>query len=308
MADPDEQLIRSPQTPEIILPEKISRTYSGAVLHDAFEDFGLGKDMVIGTAISLATLGLQVWQHLIPIADWQDHKLWWILSFVLPYIIILGGHAIWRVATAPVRLHQRQAADHKRDLSEKLQLVSSLQTEIANQDEQTKKLRAQIDRLPAPEIFLHFELSKLALEFPGVLKQRKQLILENTGNIDAYDVQVEDIQIDPGHCKATFLPIRRLAKHTKQALETIVRGQHITQEQQDNFEMIYYGSGSYDLPSPETRDDTGRYWFKVPITVVFRDYDRQWYKATFNFKSDDWFTFPEISLERRERITPPVQQ
>lgn len=142
MASPDEERNSPHQTPEIAALEKIPRMsitrYFGVVLHNAFEDFGLGKDMAIGTVISLATLGLQVWKHLIPIADWQDHKLWWILSFALPYFIILAGHVIWRVTTAPWRLLQRQETDHGRDMSEKHQLVSTLHAEIAEKANRLK--------------------------------------------------------------------------------------------------------------------------------------------------------------------------
>lgn len=155
---------------------------------------------------------------------------------------------------------------------------------------------------------MYYGLSEMAKSYSGVLPQQKTLIVENTGNIDAYDLHVEDVQLDPGHCTATYLPIRRLAAHTKHALTTTVRGQHVTEEQRNNFEMIIYGWGSDNPAPPGERDGSGRYWFKLPISVVFRDYGDQWHRAVFNFRSDDWFTFAEISFERRERITPPVER
>jgi hypothetical protein len=77
-----------------------------AIRH-SFREFGVFRDMVLGTIIALFTLGIQVRAHLIPTADWQQHKMWWVLSFVLPYIIVLGTHALYRVAVAPWKLYQK---------------------------------------------------------------------------------------------------------------------------------------------------------------------------------------------------------
>jgi hypothetical protein len=83
----------------------------------SFSEFGIVRDMVIGTTIAVITLAIQVQEHLIPLADWQEHKKWWILSFVLPYIVILGGHAIWRLLKAPWLLYRKTEREHAEEIS-----------------------------------------------------------------------------------------------------------------------------------------------------------------------------------------------
>jgi hypothetical protein len=72
----------------------------------AFSEFRIGRDMLIGTTVAIITLVIQVQKHLIPVIDWQEHKRWWILSFILPYIVVLGCHAIWRFLRAPWLLYR----------------------------------------------------------------------------------------------------------------------------------------------------------------------------------------------------------
>ncbi len=92
--------------------------HSKMAIKYAFAEFGAGRDMALGTIIALITLGIQVRERLIPIADWQEHKKWWILSFVLPYIVVLGVHAIWRMLQAPWRLYRKEEIGHRAALTE----------------------------------------------------------------------------------------------------------------------------------------------------------------------------------------------
>jgi hypothetical protein len=64
--------------------------------------------MLIGSILALLTLGFQVIWKLIPLKDWQEHRWQWIASFVLPFAIVLVAHVVWRLITAPWRLHQDQ--------------------------------------------------------------------------------------------------------------------------------------------------------------------------------------------------------
>src|ERR1035438_1380917 len=92
--------------------------HSKLAIKFAFAEFGVGRDMVLGTIIALITLGIQVRERLIPIADWQEHKKWWILSFVLPYIVVLGVHAIWRTLQAPWQFYRKAEIGHREALTE----------------------------------------------------------------------------------------------------------------------------------------------------------------------------------------------
>jgi hypothetical protein len=83
----------------------------------AFSEFKIVRDILIGTTVAALTLCIQVWQHLIPLADWQGHKKWWILSIVLPYIAVLGSDAIFRLAKAPWMLYREMEWAHAEELS-----------------------------------------------------------------------------------------------------------------------------------------------------------------------------------------------
>lgn len=82
--------------------------YVGMALRRAFREFEIGRDMGIGASIAVLTLGLQVWWRLIPLKDWEEHKWQWVISVAGPFVIVLGGHALWRLISAPWRIHQDQ--------------------------------------------------------------------------------------------------------------------------------------------------------------------------------------------------------
>src|SRR5271154_1390159 len=77
-------------------------------LRRAFRDFDIGRDMLYGACIAALTLTLQVWWRLIPLKDWEEHKWQWVISFISPFILVIGGHSIWRIVSAPWRVHQDQ--------------------------------------------------------------------------------------------------------------------------------------------------------------------------------------------------------
>jgi hypothetical protein len=62
--------------------------------------------MLLGTAIAVVTLLLQVWGNLIPTSDWMAHRRQWVASLVLPYLFVLAVDTLYRFATAPWRVHQ----------------------------------------------------------------------------------------------------------------------------------------------------------------------------------------------------------
>lgn len=83
----------------------------------AFADFKIVRDVLIGTGAAVMTLGLQVWKHVISVSDWQEHKEWWVLSFVLPYLAVLVFDAVWRLAQSPWMLYRKTAQQHSEELS-----------------------------------------------------------------------------------------------------------------------------------------------------------------------------------------------
>lgn len=97
----------------------------------AFTEFEIWYDMLIGTIISLLGLWGMVHFDLITAEDWRQHKFLWIVVMVAPYVIVLLGHAIWRLARAPAQVYA--------DLQGKLEAVQrereALKNELRKRDE-----------------------------------------------------------------------------------------------------------------------------------------------------------------------------
>lgn len=91
--------------------------HAGMTLRRAFRDFDIGRDMLYGACIAALTLALQVWWRLIPLKDWEEHKWQWVISFISPFVLVIGGHSIWRIVSAPWRLYQDQDELHDKELS-----------------------------------------------------------------------------------------------------------------------------------------------------------------------------------------------
>jgi hypothetical protein len=104
-------------------PESASTTFFGhfrLVIRKAFEEFDVGKDMLVGTFIALFTLAMVVYYRLIDPKDWSEHKWLWILCTVAPYLVVLGGHAALRFVKAPSLLYREQ--ERKAAESDRLRL------------------------------------------------------------------------------------------------------------------------------------------------------------------------------------------
>jgi hypothetical protein len=270
--------------------------YQVAVLGLAFTDFHMGRDMILGTAIALLNLIFSISFRLIPLKDWNDHKWLWVIATVSPYVIVLLFHFIWRLLLAPAQMHYQSLDNFDSVTREREKGEWELRSIIASKE-------AEIAQHEGPEIFLHYDLPDQARNYPGLGISDKEIIVENTGDIDAYEVQVEDIALAPERCAATFLSIPRLPAHSKKEVPLTLRGSHVPEHKPSHFEMILYASDA-EKGSPDAQ---GRLWFTTPISVVFRDYGNSWYRARFTFRSDDWFHFAEIRLEKRERIKAPAQ-
>jgi hypothetical protein len=61
--------------------------------------------MLIGAALAIATIVLQVRSGLITESDWTGHQKQWILSVALPFAVVIGIHLIWRILSTPPKLH-----------------------------------------------------------------------------------------------------------------------------------------------------------------------------------------------------------
>jgi hypothetical protein len=252
--------------------------YARKSISVAFEDFDIGRDMLLGTLIALGTLALQVWQQLIPNADWQSHKKWWILSLVSPYVVVFGGHAIWKIATSPWRLYQKQQQDVDRANEETANARRDLQVEIA--------------RHGGPEVSLVWGYRKYSLS-----DANRTLFIQNGGDIDAYDVRVGDVGINTQHCGARFDVVPKLTRGTTEELKFELFGDSVPDNHKDELQMVVYAS-----QSGLEKDERGNVVVRFPITVRFKEYGGAMYEANFTFLADDFLAKVNIHLVDRRRI------
>jgi hypothetical protein len=136
-----------------------------------------------------------------------------------------------------------------------------------------------------PEVMLNWDLTDEAKNFAALLgRDRKQLILENTGNVDAHDVLIRDVSLTD-KIAATFKLIPRLARGEKKPIEPTLTGQ-VPDNHQGEFLMVMYAAGN--APQYSHFDSSGTRLISVvfPILVTFKDYGEEYYRAHFEFSMD----------------------
>ncbi len=133
--------------------------------------------MAYGAILAAITLTLQVWWRLIPLKDWQEHRWQWIASFVLPFLIVLSVHVVWRLVSAPWRVYQDQ---EKTFMVEK----TALETQCS---ESRRKLDEEQAKRGRPELMASFMM---------IMGERPQwwLYLKNSSSLPAVNVNVRDIR------------------------------------------------------------------------------------------------------------------
>jgi len=223
----------------------------------AFKDFKVVRDMAIGAIIAVITLALQVWWELIPLVDWQKHRSQWIASFVIPFFVILGGHVLWRLFSAPWRVHQDQESAFRAAIQEK---EYKIQKQAIENEEVNKRLQEVLEKAEGPKILLTWDAPK---EFAGLGIKRERLIIENASDIDAYHVKIEDVSIDQKKIvSATFTEINLIKRNSKETIvpRMIGTGNSVSD---DDFEVLYE---SMDI-LPEYRFvDKGFHFVKFPCS------------------------------------------
>ena len=73
------------------------------------------------------------------------------------------------------------------------------------------------------------------------------------------------------------------------------------ESKENEFEMVYYAIQSAK-PGFVALGEGGRMWMTFPIVITFEDYAGDKYRASFEFKSDDWFLHATTRLLGRERL------
>ena len=148
---------------------------------------------------------------------------------------------------------------------------------LAWNDEHNARVKAESDVI-APKIDLGWGPSG---------SPQKHLTIENSGTVDAYDLQIQDVSLTP-HLKGTFDQVTRLRPKEQFLIDPQLTGRGISQapSKTRDFEMILYSSG--DLP-PEctTFTSDGRLAeIRCPLIIAFKDYGGNHYEASFEFVTD----------------------
>jgi hypothetical protein len=148
---------------------------------------------------------------------------------------------------------------------------------LAWNDEHSAKLKLESDVI-APKIDLGWG--------PNGSPQ-KHLIIENSGTVDAYDLQIQDVSLTP-NLKGTFDQVTRLRPKGQFIIDPWLTGRGISQapSKTRDFEMILYSSG--DLPQEYTTSTSdGRLAeIRCPLVIAFKDYGGNQYEASFEFVTD----------------------
>ena|SRR5713226_5996324 len=114
------------------------------------------REQVIGALLVIAILLLQIHYGVIKPGEIQPN----VKSIAWPYVALVGAFFILHLIRAPWKLHQ----DQERGLSE-----ANRQLEL--EKDKSGRLQEQLERLPVPKIFLHYELPEEAKRFSGVVAQ-----------------------------------------------------------------------------------------------------------------------------------------
>lgn len=97
----------------------------------AFSEINWVRDMLIGGCLSITSLALQVWWVLISREDWHLHKWQWIGSAILPTIAVIALNIAIRLAAAPWKLYQVQAAEHAKAMQIANESIASMRRELS---------------------------------------------------------------------------------------------------------------------------------------------------------------------------------
>jgi hypothetical protein len=129
------------------------------------------------------------------------------------------------------------------------------------------------------------------------LNNRKTLLIENSGNVDAYELKIDDIGLNKTACAARFPVVPKCPRNSRQALQFELVGNSVPPNHKTEIEMVVYASGS-DF----SKDEKGRDMVDLPIRVVFEEYGGARYEANFQLLADSYLETVNIHRVSRKRI------
>lgn len=129
------------------------------VLRRAFANWHVGRDILVGSAVGVATLFLQVLWGLIPLASWQGHKLRWILSIVVPFLGYFLLHILYRIGAAPWKVYQELERSFGVERAQLETSVRELQLDLEAVQGERDNARKELCAIPGPEILVAYDQS-----------------------------------------------------------------------------------------------------------------------------------------------------
>jgi hypothetical protein len=172
--------------------------YYRPVISRAFAEFKLGRDMLLGAALSAASVLLQVHWRLINPSDWKSQQWHWIGSVVIPFVAVMFVDALWRLVLAPWNLYTEMQDKHEAELS---------QIE-AKRDGALAELEREKNRALQPDVALVWcwQTDRLARSVT-----EKVIGVENRSDKFVYNVQIAPVCL---HQEMTFDRINEIQPHS----------------------------------------------------------------------------------------------
>ena len=225
--------------------------------------------MVIGTVIAGLNLGMLVYFHLISPTDWAEHRSLWIICTVVPYVVVLGGHGLWRLALAPSQLH----ADQENRLSESERLRIDAESRIYE-----GRPRISLEAIP--------------LSGKDWLSAHAVFFIQNIGERAAREIRFEPIVSKSGIWRLRLETVGALIPNHRSPLGFAVDCNE--REMRSNDYIAHYLRHFCGDGKPEYRDT-----FVYPISATF--YDVNDVSHTENWVLE--CVMPQMSL----KVTPVVK-
>jgi hypothetical protein len=267
------------------------------------DGFKWGRDMVMGTIIAALNLGLMIHYHLLSEAEWTTHKRLWIISIVLPYVVVFGAHLLWKFFTAPLKIHNEQQKAIK-EQNEKHDEAVRLQSELHAKElaERDSKIAAMLLPERAPQLSIEYEYrfqpgiswNRLRGEWSRDDERRDEeemnkpfKIVNANPESPASNIQIDDINVHGYTVKFTPIPMSSVQK-CGVSTATVYKGEDAVQHPWVHVIGITLVSPQITVARVYERDerlkkdgtDIGMEE-RVPLTVSFRDKYERRFEASF---------------------------
>lgn len=250
-------------------------SHLGMVLRRAFTPYAWTRDLLIATGLTLGAVFLQARWHLIP--DWNEHSRLWILSYAIPYVVIMVPHLLYRLAEAPWRVHQELESGRWKIQDETTSKLTAFEGENA-------RLRERISKQTWPEKRPRITFDRWGnKEVGGYARQEQGFYLTNHGET-ALEIILEEFALGADKWSSDTLASIEEKQKGFVAVErrTFVHGQQQRWNLLDGFKVANY------------KEKT--------VAVKYRDFSNNWYRSFAIMKCAPNFGSIEIGPTTQEKL------